>query len=152
MLWLVINLQHLTPNILPHKIPVRLSYLIKARPKILLFHKDVGAKCWCLSVLQRRGVWGEQPAMHLQAQRGKARDGRVQSTCLAAMCSPAMGPPPYICQSWCQIWVQDSLCRAGTVLVALPTRAGSKDQLAPVFRSINLYLYFAQLKVAQIDY
>lgn len=80
MLWLVINLQHLTPNILPHKIPVRLSYLIKARPKILLFHKDVGAKCWCLSVLQQRGVWGEQPAMHLQAQRGKARDGRVQSS------------------------------------------------------------------------
>lgn len=54
--------------------------------------------------------------------------------------------------SRCQIWVQDSLCRAGTVLVALPTRAGSKDQLASVFRSINLYLYFAQLKVAQIDY
>lgn len=85
MLWLVINLQHLTPNILPHKIPVRLSYLIKARPKILLFHKDVGAKCWCLSVLQRRGAWGEQPAMHLQAQRGKARDeqGMIVSRALA---------------------------------------------------------------------
>lgn len=95
---------------------------------------------------------GERGESSLQctskAQRGKARDGRIQSTCLV----PRDGTTTLYWSelSQCQMWVQDY--RAGTVLVALPTQAGSKDQLASVFRSINLYLYFAQLKVSRIDY
>lgn len=88
--------------------------------------------------------------MHFQGSEGESKDGRIQSTCLV----PRDGTTTLYWSelSQCQMWVQDSLCRAGTVLVALPTQAGSKDQLASVFRSINLYLYFAQLKVARIDY
>lgn len=47
---------------------------------------------------------------------------------------------------------RDPPAEQAAVPAALPARAGSDDQLASVFRSINLYLYFAKIKVAQIDY
>lgn len=97
MLQLVINLRHLTPNILPSKIPVRLSYLIKARPKILLFHKDTGAKS--RSSEERRGAEGAQAAVQPLPGlgRGKARDSlhpkrlsgsKAQSTQFASFVLP----------------------------------------------------------------
>lgn len=97
MLQLAINLRHLTPNILPSKIPMRLSYLIKARPKILLFHKDAGAKSH--SGEERRGAEGAQAAVQPfpGLGRGKARDSlhpkrlsgsKAQSTQFASFVLP----------------------------------------------------------------